>query len=126
MPINCYEKAYVHTVEAVEPKDENSRLLLKLYVSISRGKKAPRDEKGKTQWNNDRGYNINVTCWGPAAEEARPFMAKGTRILMLGRYSWNRWTDKLTGAQKEKLIFEAEQIYLQPHDSLKKIIAQAA
>ena len=56
---------------------------------------------------------------GKQAQEIAPHLARGTRILMVGYYEYNRWNDKLTGAEKERLVFVATDMYIKPGDGKK-------
>ncbi len=114
MQANCYEKAYIQSVKPVQPRSDKDSFLLDMYVSIFRGRKVPAGEGKKTKWDNSRGFNVSVKYWGAQAEEAAPHLARGVRVLMIGQYEFNRWNDSLTGAEKEKLVFIATDIYIKP------------
>ncbi len=58
----------------------------------------------KTQW-------FNVTAWNKTAEYVTKYIAKGTKILVQGRYETRLGVDKETGEEKEYGGITAESVY---------------
>jgi single-strand DNA-binding protein len=51
---------------------------------------------------------ISVTVWARSAEVVAEHLARGRRVGVTGRLEQQQWTDKATGANRERLVVVAE------------------
>lgn len=51
---------------------------------------------------------ISVTVWARAAEIVAEHLSRGRRVGVTGRLEQHQWTDKATGANRERLVVVAE------------------
>ena len=51
---------------------------------------------------------ISVTVWARSAEVVAEHLARGRRVGVTGRLEQQQWTDKTTGANRERLVVVAE------------------
>ncbi len=55
---------------------------------------------------------FNVDVWDKLGEFAGQYVKKGTQLVLDGRISQNKWTDKATGEEKEAFMVVANNIRL--------------
>lgn len=67
--------------------------------------------KNGEQWIDVANY-INVTIFGKSAENLKPYLTRGKQIAVEGSLRQDRWTDKETGRQREKLYVVANNVQL--------------
>ncbi len=51
---------------------------------------------------------ISVTVWARSAEIVAEHLSRGRRVGVTGRLEQHQWTDKATGANRERLVVVAE------------------
>ena len=51
----------------------------------------------------DRANYVDCVLWGRRAEALAKYMAKGTKVAVVGRLHWSGWKDKETGRNRSKL-----------------------
>lgn len=51
---------------------------------------------------------ISVTVWARSAEVVAEHLTRGRRVGVTGRLEQQQWTDKTTGANRERLVVVAE------------------
>jgi len=51
---------------------------------------------------------VDVTVWGPSAENLAKLAQKGVQIFVQGSLRQSQWDDKQTGAKRSKLFVNAE------------------
>lgn len=67
-------------------------------------------------WKNQQGdYDqattwVDVTVWGKTAEFCGQYLQKGARIYIEGRLDMDKWQDKETGANRQKVYITADRI----------------
>lgn len=67
---------------------------------------------------NRRGYGdkpdevvfIRVTAWGKTAEFCSAYLFKGKAVYVEGRLKMDRWQDKKTGAERERIGIVADRV----------------
>ena len=55
-------------------------------------------------------FNINV--WGKMAENLKPYLLKGTQVMVEAVLKQDRWQDKQTGENKSQIAIHAENVQL--------------
>jgi single-strand DNA-binding protein len=50
---------------------------------------------------------VQVTCWNQLAENVAESIRKGTRVTVTGRFQFDQWEDKDSGAKRSKLSMTA-------------------
>lgn len=68
-----------------------------------------RSVKNGDQWEN-RPIFVNVTTFGSLAERLKDKMYKGVEVVVQGRLDQDRWQDKETQKQREKIYIVAENV----------------
>ena len=53
---------------------------------------------------------VDVTCWGRTAEIAGEYLRKGSHVLIEGRLKLDKWQDKETGGNRQKLGVVCERL----------------
>lgn len=53
---------------------------------------------------------LTVTAWSRTAEVAAQHLTKGRRVAVSGRLEQQTWTDRETGANREKVVVVADRI----------------
>lgn len=53
---------------------------------------------------------VDVTVWDKAADFCRDYLTKGSRVFIQGRLQLDRWDDRKTGEQRQKLSIVATSI----------------
>ena len=66
-------------------------------IAVSAGKDKPSD------W-------LDIQAWGKSAERAAERLRKGSRVAVVGSLKQERWTDRTTGAQRSKVVVNAQSI----------------
>lgn len=65
--------------------------------------------KKNGEWQDDVTY-VGITIWGKNAENVEKYLGKGSSILVEGKLRLDRWPDKETGKQMQKLKVVAETV----------------
>lgn len=68
-------------------------------------------QKNGEQWIDVANY-INVTIFGKSAENLKPYLTRGKQIAVEGSLRQDRWTDKETGRQRDRLYVVADNVQL--------------
>lgn len=69
--------------------------------SYSNKDKSPKDKK--TFW-------INVNVWGEYAETLSTLLKKGAPVMVEGRFSFEAWTSKKDGQEKDNYVINADSV----------------
>lgn len=69
-----------------------------------------RKRKGADGQMKEETSFVEIKCWGGTADLVNKYCKKGDRIGIVGRLQQDRWTDKDTGKNREKLYITAEDI----------------
>lgn len=78
--------------------------LLKLRVACNERKK---DDRG--EWVDGRSAFLNVNAWGGKAERAAETLKKGDEVIVIGRLSIDKYTDK-DGNERQSIEIDADQV----------------
>lgn len=70
-----------------------------------------RSEKKDGQWVDAASF-VDVTVLGKTAENLRPYLTKGTQIVVQGYLKQDRWQDKTTGQTRSSLGVVADTVQL--------------
>jgi len=110
------EKAYVHGIEfkTISGAGQKSRDLATLRVMVDRSYRDGESEDGTPRYNNDKDFWITVEMWGPRARALQGIVTKGARVIVVGRYENNVWTDRESGEARNRMLFAASQIAIDP------------
>jgi len=76
---------------------ESGKSLAQFSIAVSTGRDKPAD------W-------FDVECWNKAAERAMQRLSKGSRVVVSGSLRQERWQDRQTGAQRSKVVLNAESV----------------
>ena len=55
---------------------------------------------------------VDVTLWGRTAEVAEEYLRKGSSALIAGRLQMDKWEDRETGKERQKLKVVADRLQL--------------
>ena len=78
--------------------------MLKIGVAVN---ERARNSQGEYE---DRANYVDCVLWGRRAEALAKYMAKGTKVSIVGRLHWNGWKDKETGRNRSKLDVYIEDV----------------
>jgi single-strand DNA-binding protein len=53
---------------------------------------------------------IDVTVWGQQAENVAQSLAKGSRVMVSGRFEQQSWEDKAGGGKRSKIVVIADEV----------------
>ena len=76
---------------------ESGKSLAQFSIAVSTGRDKPAD------W-------FDIECWNKSAERAVQRLSKGSRVVVTGSLRQERWQDRQTGAQRSKVVLNAESI----------------
>ena len=62
-------------------------------------------------WQDEPSY-FNVVIYGKTAENLKPYLKRGTKIGVLGYLKQDRWQDKQTGQNRERVVIVADNVQL--------------
>ena len=78
---------------------ESGKAKCEFSIAVSVGKDKPAD------W-------FDVCAWGASAERAQKLLSKGSRVVVIGSLKQERWADQESGAQRSKVVLNAQSIEL--------------
>lgn len=70
-------------------------------------------QDGNGGWKDETTF-VDVTVWGPSAENAQKYLTKGRGVFIEGRLQMDVWDDKATGQKRTKLKVVAETLQFLP------------
>lgn len=110
------ERGYVHSIDfqAIAREGQDPRDLATLRVSVDRSFREGENEDGSLRYNHDKDFWITVEMWGRRSKALQGIVSKGARVVMTGRYDQNSWTDKESGEERRRMVFNASQIAIDP------------
>ena len=53
---------------------------------------------------------VDVTVWGQQAENVAQSLAKGSRVMVSGRFEQQSWEDKAGGGKRSKIVVIADEV----------------
>lgn len=62
------------------------------------------------EWVDSATLWIDVTCFGPTAENVAESIRRGDDVVVVGRFQTDEWDDKETGAKRSKTVFLADSV----------------
>lgn len=82
----------------------NGIAVLTLGLAVNNRKKGSSGE-----WEDEANF-FDVTAFGSLAENVAESVAKGTRVIVVGRLDWSQWDDKDGGGKRSKVQIIADAI----------------
>jgi single-strand DNA-binding protein len=64
--------------------------------------------KATNEWEDDPSF-FEVTCWKELAENVAETVARGTRVVVVGRLKWRQWENK-DGETRSKVEIVADEV----------------
>ncbi len=94
-----------HLGKAPELRQVGGRPFCVLSVATSRRwtDKASGDRRERTEWHN-------VEVWGELAEQCGKFLATGRLVYLEGRIETERWSDRATGHDRQRVKIVASTV----------------
>lgn len=91
------------------PVGGDQRPVLDLRVYFDR-----RVPKGDGKFEDEGGFWLTVSVWGPRAETLARVLRKGARVYVEGGLRQESWTDRDNGSERSELRLTAEAIAIDP------------